>query len=229
MIKSQVYKISKQALPFLDSTQIQKKSISSPFSDLQHFKQMLSAEDSGFFLHPYSAKKKSVWFYRLIFALLGSIFLGLAYFSACRLPYHDLLSLIINTHAIQGILTLTSVVIGLICFGVSATLKPEIEALNHLYHHAKRRLIRTYAGRKAQVSIKKFLPFSDCYRSTISLKHSYHDALEKIEHQREELKFLLKKISYAALISSSLKETLFNQALMEFRLKAETIIRSFDP
>lgn len=196
--------------------------------NLHQFRSLISHHEHGLSLEPYHAKKTRVMTYKMIYALLGALFISLVFFTYGGIPHALILQHTQNAQWIGMVVTTLSCVLGALCCYFSWTLRVERDVMHDIVRFCKKKLARIYIEKRAEISLKKFLPFSSCYRNTIKLKNAYHKAAEKITFHQEELALILRKISQASLSNLGSREKLFNQALLEFRSKTELVITEFE-
>lgn len=192
------------------------------------FKQFLASHTTSSNLEPYTVRKGAVLTYRLLFLFVGSIFFGLAYLTFSTVPHSFILTQLQNSQLVRIFISSFSLIIWGFCYIMAFSLRVEQETMRHMVHQVKRKLYRIYRKKIAALSSWKHLPFSACSKKAIELKHACQHAEEKIDHLQEELAAILKRIAAASASSGTVKEALFNQALLDYRSKMEAEIALFD-
>lgn len=197
------------------------------YLNLNQFKDMLTDVEKQ--RQPYSLRKEIVWVYRLIFSLVGLMLIGLGYLAYSSNP-HPLLSqfIFVQFKMLKLLIPAFSIMLGVISLLFAAALKAEKEACKYAFHHARKELKRTYRNRLARLNFfSKFIPFGSVYQQYFILKDAYHKASHLIEHERQITLSLLKKIAHTNLVNAKAKETLFNEALLEFESSLKAVIDRF--
>lgn len=192
------------------------------------FKQFLASQTKSGNLEPYTVRKGAVLTYRLLFLFVGSIFFGLAYLTFSTVPHSFILTQLQNSQLVRIFISSFSLIIWGFCYIMAFSLRVEQETMRHMMHQVKRKLYRIYLKKISELSMWKYLPFSVCGKKATEVKHACHHTEEKIDHLQEELAAILKRIAAASTASATVKEALFNQALLDYRSKMEAEIALFD-
>lgn len=204
-----------------------KKTTSLYFGELEEFRKLLKVEGSSYKMQIFNHEKKRVDYYRVFFSCLSAIFLLLSIYIGFkmiqagsnlpfgRIQWSNFVFLFISLSCAAGA--------GFIVY----SMKPEIEVMRRLFSIIKERLKRSYTEKSMELAAIEMNTF-DKERLKMKLKHAYQDAQEQIDHIKEETQFLLKKINLVPFMHEKLKNKLFNQTLLEFRIKSEHLVETFE-
>jgi hypothetical protein len=197
------------------------------YLNLRQFRDMLADESEMY--QPYTIRKQSLWGYRIIFALMGFTLMSLGYLAFTSMPYSLVQHYFEQFRAIKILIAGFSFALGFISLLFSLSFKAEKEALKHSFHHARKELYREYRKKVSKLNFfGRFLPFGNVYQQHFHYKDSYLKARHRMEEERHKTAILLKKISSTQLVVSKAKETLFNEALVEFEFILKNIVKGYE-
>lgn len=197
------------------------------FNELHDFKKMLKIEGVSYKMQLFNHEKKRVDAYRCLFYCLSLFFLFMSSYIGVKI-FHTGWALPF------GHMQWSNIVFFLLAGGCSLAsafvaffMRTEIEVMRRLVSTSREKLKRVYADKSIDLSSLEMNLFEK-ERLTIKLKHTYQDAKERIDHLREETQFLLNKIKQVPFMHDKLKNKLFNQVLLDFRLKSEGCLQGFE-
>ncbi|MFQ5729402.1 MAG: hypothetical protein ACE5GN_03480 [Waddliaceae bacterium] len=198
------------------------------YQELHLFKTQIESEQYGPKFKPYSATKKNVSVYRMIFLCIGALYflLGLILFYkslswTCSVLFGSCFYIKTLLCSFCGFSAVSSVILGFL-------LKTEKEAAKRLYRHSKRRIRQIYERKMIKFGVKRFFSFGEEYRKFRSFKHLYLDALEKLQECKDNTLYLLDSISRSGSLDSRMREELYNQAILELKDRSEIVIRTYN-
>lgn len=174
---------------------------------------------------PFTAARAKVRVYQAVFIGFALLFGILAHFVAVTtLSYPFLFGAGVYFTArnlLVGISLLASVVA--LCSAAFMTLPRE--AAGHAYRKALAHLHKHKLRKKMEWNLVEYFQWKVCKKRNF-LRDAYQDAQEKLADAHEELIHLLKRVAQSSL-SKQEKETLSNQAVLEFSDKGRVIVRTF--
>lgn len=197
------------------------------FSELEHFRNIIVSEPDKH-LQPYTVAKSKVTFYRVLFGSIATVFCFLGAFLAWRIPSPFSHLLFTNTYWMQGTITCFTLLVALFSGTISIILRTEREAMQEIAGRAKVRLKRLYQWQMAKIGWKSFWPFAPEFFQASDIKKKYFHSLNAIEKRKEELIHLFHKIGKSTPLQSEIKETLYNQALLEFSHSVDQNVDQFE-
>lgn len=213
---------------FLRADKLTEKTASYP--ELHNFKRELKSTPIQQPLSvPYTLQKRRVHIYQMIFIFLGIFFFTLAYTIMNGSVHAVFLQHVQQLVWGKSFLSLICTTFGLIGFGITATLRPEEEVIRHIRFNSQRKLSRLYQGKKAHFQIAHhYWPWGKHYPDHLEVYLEYSHACEALNYQTEEAFSLVRHIAKSHTLSRSSRETLFNQALTEYRRKIEALTENFN-
>ncbi|CDZ81051.1 hypothetical protein BN1013_01579 [Candidatus Rubidus massiliensis] len=199
----------------------------SPYKNLHAFREKIELKKQSPHHLPYKFEEKKVQLYQTIFCSFGLIFALLSAFVAFYARQFSLL--IFHHHFIvpKAFIIFIPTVLSLAAFILMYNLSPQREALRRIMETAKKRMRRAYLKKIAFLSFKKGHNFFQRYTLTSSLRHDYLSSLEKMDDCKAVTAALLKKIDECEETDSSVREHLYNEALLEFNDKIHSVLHQF--
>ena len=220
-----LYQYSQSAKPIFA---VRLSGLGKNYPELDLFRQQIEIERNGIFHLPYSAAKKKVLTYKSVFLVLGLLFLGLGVSIYLKtLAFSSLFFTIGAFHIAKNLICGICVMAGLGSLLICKSLRTEKEVINHLVRKARRNLAKIHARKRIENGIKTFFSFGAHYRKSQHLRHTHHEAHDKIHDLKEETFHLIERIAQAGHLNSHKKESLYNQALLEMGDKLEGILLQF--
>lgn len=205
-----------------------KKAISAKsYPELEIFKTQIDLERKSPQL-PYTRIKRKVFTYRSIFfgfCLLFFILTLIIALKACYWPFAQFS----YTHffILKNLACAGCTIIGLGSFWIAHWMRTEKEAALAVLRHAKYRLNRAYARKKIEAGIKGVFALGQQYQKSQVIKHSYHEAKDKMHHHYDELLHLFERIRVSTAMTERNREHLYNQAILEFSDKLRGVVNLF--
>lgn len=186
------------------------------FQELQMFKHHIEIESLTTLFRPYSATKSSVWFYRSVFYGFGCLYmiLGMMLITKSHTLAPELL--FINSSLIKSVLFVLCALSASISLVIGYSMKPEQEAVNHLCRKAKERVKNIYQ-KKARLGMTQQ-----------ELEQRYIAAMERLHGHKKEAEVLLNRIAATDSLEETMREELFNQALLELKQKTNELVRTLN-
>ena len=198
------------------------------YTELQLFKAQVQSERYGPQFKPYSASKRNVFMYRMIFLGIGVFYLilGLILFNQSMVWSVDIL--FGSSYSIKALLCSFCALLGTSSISLGFTLKAERDAARRFYHQTKQRVKQIYARKRNLSGIWGFIPMGEDYRRSRAFAHLYREALEKLHACRDNVLCLLECISRAPTLDAQAREELYNQAILEFKDRADIVVKNFE-
>lgn len=174
---------------------------------------------------PYYIHKKNVVKYKVIFYLLGLVFIGLSLFVFFEKTSWFCSMLFTNCYFAQAALSGFCLLLSAAAFSIGFHIRAEKDAVLHLACRAKQNIAKIYAQKCPHFGYGWLLVFRGDKQAATLLK-AYHDAADKLNELKNSTLILLKQVSHSKLDFSS-KEHLFNQALLELKEKLNWMVHSY--
>lgn len=201
--------------------------VPSPYTSLHQFRQKIEQAKSAPHHKPYHAVKAKAQAYQLIFLSLSIVFTILFFivYSYTRNPYISLLSMNFALPKVVG--CFFSVFCAFASMVVGLSIRVEKEAISKLIGRAKQRLRRTVHSQYTQISARNRLTVFNKYKLMNILRQHHKLALDKIAESQEIALILLQKITECPESATQLKETLYNEAILELDENLQFILAQF--
>lgn len=197
------------------------------YPELEIFKHQIDLEKKSPHL-PYTRIKRKVLTYKWVFLTLCLLFFFLTLTIAFKAVYWPFAHFSYTQFFIlKNLVCALCVSIGLSSFSVAYLMKTEKEAALSTLRHARYRLNKAYARKKIEAGIKGMFAFGHQYQKSQVIKHSYHEAKDKMNHLYDDLLHLFERIHRTTNLTPQQQEHLYNQALLEFSDKIRTVINLF--
>lgn len=196
---------------------------SSCYEELNEFK--LQIEDV---IKPYHVHKRNAINYRLIFWLIGLVFINLMFITYfqntnwfCGLYFFNCSFMRLSLSGICGIFAIAALTLGI-------HIRAEREAVGQLLRKVKQKITLIYSQQCSKRGLRRFLSLFKACPQIAGVKRAYHDAIEKIHEIKEHTLHLMYHIVQARGLDRTSKEQLLNQALLEMQDRLEAVVRKFD-
>jgi len=189
-------------------------------TNLTQFKTILKEEKGGLEHYPYSVNKGRVFAYKTIFMTLAALFGGLSFHLYSSSLIWSVNLLFGNSLNLKLALCLLSAFIGTLALATSLAMTPEKEVAAGIVGTAKRRARRLLARRLAKLRHDRTFGIGKEPHDSGYWRELYSEAVEKIKEHQEEAALLIKRIRISRTLTDKEKESLYNQALCELKIKA---------
>lgn len=187
------------------------------FQDLHLFRDKLHENKKSRHFQLYSARKRSVRIYRLIFLAISFIFVSLAVGSYYHTWHWSAQLIVANSTTLKAILGSICMLFGLVSFTIACSMRTEKEAAHHLYVKAKHRLSKIYARKQLTHGVRNLFAIGNFCRRAAALKHMYNESLDKLQEYQDNTLHLLEKIYESPSVDWKAREVLYNQAIQELQ------------
>lgn len=201
--------------------------INSKAEGLHQFKNQIEVSRNHPKFRPYTAAKSSVSIYRTIFLGFGALYFMLGMILSfksltwtCGLIFGSCFGVKVVLFSVCALISSVSITLGF-------TMKTEKEAVKKLFNDAKKRLKKLYEKKLVHFEVQSHFAFGKEYRKTLAFKQQYQEALDKLSDQKEETFHLIERIAKSYDLDGEMQEELFNQALLEFRQRADEQLVAF--
>lgn len=176
----------------------------------------------------YEENRLKVQRYRSIFFFLAFCFLLLS-ITVYHLNIYYTIFFLGEVHLVaKGALCTISLILALAALLVGRSISVAKEAALQLTLRAKRRLTHASARKAIQYNLPDSIWKQEQKNPHSLLKQIYKEALDKIAESKQYALFLLYKIEASKEIDLSMREQLFNQALIEIERQLKEIIQAFE-
>lgn len=199
-----------------------------PYTALNQFRQKLENAKEAPHHKPYHSVKRKTRLYQGAFFALTIIFtvLFVIVYTYTRNPYIHLLSMHFALPKavgcfLSGFCALASLSIGL-------SIRIEKEAISQLLGRAKQKMRRLLRRQFTRLSANKKMSLLERYQLLNLSRLQYAHALERVSEGREIALVLLQKISECSESQFQVKETLYNEAILELESRLQFIIGKFE-
>lgn len=198
-----------------------------PYPELHLFKSQIELDGNGPLHKPYTSARSSALLYRTIFLSIGILYFILGIFLYSKSLTWTGSLLFGGPFWIKTFLLAVCTISSLYCIILGFRLRAENEAVKKAYKDSKARLANAHERKAVDHGIIGYTLFGREYRRSLALRQVYHEASEKLHEHVEETYLLVHRIARSGSFEEHQKEELLNQAILEFRDKADHIISSF--
>lgn len=199
---------------------------SNQYPELSLFRQQIKQEKSCSHLQPYTANKKQVYIYKMIFLFFGFLFLFLGSLVLYKtgLLSHSYFN--IGYKLIKPIVVMLCSLFAGASFIIACSMRTDKETVQHYLRKSLNQLARADARKKIELGLNRFFYLGKRYRQHAAYSQFYQETKNKIYDQKEEALHLIEKISSSPYDKSE-KEILFNQTIAELNDRLMQIVLSF--
>lgn len=174
---------------------------------------------------PYTSAKSKVRLYQAIFITFALLFLALAYFVSATMNSYPFIFGAGAYFTARNLIYAFSLIAAVGAAGTAFLMTPGREAAGQIHRQALFHLRKHKQRKKMEWNLVEYFQWKICKKTNL-LRDAHQDAREKLDEAHDETVHLLARIAKAT-ISNEEKETLLNQALLEYGDKGRGIVRNF--
>lgn len=197
------------------------------YPELEIFKHQIDLDRKSPFL-PYTRIKKKVITYRWVFSAFCFLFFLLTLMIALKAVYWPFAHFsYIQFFIIKNLACASCSLIALGSLWIAHCMRTEKEAALAVLRNATYRLNKAYARKKIEAGIRGILALGERYQKSQVIKHSFHEAKDKMNHHYDDLLHLFERIRQSTNLTERHREHLYNQAILEFNDKVRSVVNLF--
>lgn len=196
-------------------------------NNLQLFKRLLEMSKTGLHYHPYTMKKRGIFFYRAFFFSMGLILSLLTIY--IHTASYNFLAAHFSSVAYFAKIFMTSIssVLAFAGFVIAAKIRPHREIVLEAVKKGKKKGRRLYLKKIFFLQYQKTIEHAEIDDAKTAWRFFYEDFLEYLEAEKERALLLVERIYIAKTLSGLEKEKLFNEAIYELEENLKKALREF--
>jgi hypothetical protein len=177
---------------------------------------------------PYTHHKASILIYRTIFLTIGITYFILASIIYSKSLYWTCALIFGSSIAVKSVLLMVCGFISFISFIIGYYITPEKESVKHIVRNAKKKIKQIYRYKMRHTLPGIIIISEEQKLRAAALNQELDHAMETLHRYQEEGFHLVAQIAKTNSLDNDQKEELFNQAMIELRIKLERLIQSTD-